>query len=97
MSSAARGPFQLGVNSATLAGNMSTPPVVIGDVIAGKYVVERVIGEGGMGVVLAARHLELEQRVAIKFLLPEIAEQGMAAERFRREARAAARIRGQHV
>jgi serine/threonine protein kinase len=76
---------------------MSAPPVVIGDVIAGKYVVERIIGEGGMGVVLAARHLELEQRVAIKFLLPEIAEQGMAAERFRREARAAARIRGQHV
>jgi serine/threonine protein kinase len=76
---------------------MSAPPVVIGDVIAGKYVVERIIGEGGMGVVLAARHLELEQRVAIKFLLPEIAEQGMAAERFRREARAAARIRGQHI
>ena len=50
-----------------------------------------------MGVVFAARHRELEQRVAIKFLLPEFAEQGMAAERFRREARAAARMRGEHV
>src|SRR5262245_58951290 len=84
-------------NSATVAGNMGSPPVAIGDVIADKYTVERVVGEGGMGVVYAARHLELDQRVAIKFLLPEIAQQGMAAERFRREARAAARIRGEHV
>jgi serine/threonine protein kinase len=76
---------------------MATPPVAIGDVIADKYSVERAIGEGGMGVVFAARHRELDQRVAIKFLLPEIAQQGMAAERFRREARAAARIRGEHV
>jgi serine/threonine protein kinase len=76
---------------------MATSPVGIGDVIAGKYIVERVIGEGGMGIVVAARHRELEQRVAIKFLLPEIAEQGMAAERFRREARSAARMRGAHV
>jgi serine/threonine-protein kinase len=73
------------------------PPVEIGDVIAGKYTVEAIIGEGGMGVVVAARHLELDQRVAIKFLLPEIATQGTAAERFRREARSAARIRGEHV
>jgi eukaryotic-like serine/threonine-protein kinase len=76
---------------------MGSPPVAIGDVIADKYGVERAIGEGGMGVVYAARHRELDQRVAIKFLLPEIAQQGMAAERFRREARAAARIRGEHV
>jgi serine/threonine protein kinase len=76
---------------------MRAPPVNPGDIIADKYVVEGVIGDGGMGVVLAARHRELEQRVAIKFLLPEIAEQGQAAERFRREARAVARIRGEHV
>jgi serine/threonine protein kinase len=76
---------------------MTVPPVGIGELIAGKYVVERVIGEGGMGVVVAARHLELDQRVAIKCLLSEIAEQGMAAERFRREARAAAKMRGEHV
>jgi serine/threonine protein kinase len=76
---------------------MPAPPVSFGDVIAGKYVVEGVIGDGGMGVVVAARHRELEQRVAIKFLLPEIAEQGQAAERFRRETRAVARIRGEHI
>ena len=76
---------------------MAAPPIAIGDVLAGKYVIERAIGEGGMGIVFAARHRELEQRVAIKFLLPEFAEQGMAAERFRREARAAARMRGEHI
>ena len=76
---------------------MAVSPVSVGDLIAGKYLVESVIGEGGMGVVVAARHLELEQRVAIKFLLPAIAEQELAAQRFRREARAAARIRGEHV
>jgi serine/threonine-protein kinase len=84
-------------NSATVKGIMGSTPAAIGDVIADKYSVERVVGEGGMGVVYAARHLELDQKVAIKFLLPEIAQQGMAAERFRREARAAARIRGEHV
>ena len=68
-----------------------------GDVVAGKYQVERVLGEGGMGVVIAARHLELDQRVAVKFLLPEIAKRSDAAERFRREARAAVKIRSEHV
>lgn len=76
---------------------MAVCPVSVGDSIAGKYIVESVIGEGGMGVVVAARHVELDQRVAIKFLLPAIAEQELAAQRFRREARAAAKIRGEHV
>lgn len=76
---------------------MATPPVGIGEVVAGKYVIEHTIGEGGMGIVLAARHHELERRVAIKFLLPEFAQEAMAAERFRREARASARMRGEHV
>jgi serine/threonine-protein kinase len=67
------------------------------DVIAGKYRVERIIGRGGMGIVVAAWHLELDQRVALKFLLPELVERGDAAERFRREARAAARIKSEHV
>ena len=72
-------------------------PVNEGDLIAGKYAVERVLGDGGMGVVVAARHLELGERVALKFLLPEAAKIPEACLRFVREARAAARIKGEHV
>jgi serine/threonine-protein kinase len=68
-----------------------------GDVLDGKYRVERVLGEGGMGVVVAARHLMLEEQVALKFLQPEIARQGEAVARFLREARAAVRIKSEHV
>jgi eukaryotic-like serine/threonine-protein kinase len=68
-----------------------------GDVLAGKYRVERVLGEGGMGVVLAAQHLQLETRVAIKLLLPELLASPEAVSRFVREARAAARITNEHV
>jgi serine/threonine protein kinase len=76
---------------------MEDSPFREGDVIAGKYRIERVLGEGGMGVVVAAQHLELERRVAVKFLLPEIAKRSDAAERFRREARAAVKITSEHV
>ncbi|HVR21639.1 MAG TPA: serine/threonine-protein kinase [Polyangiaceae bacterium] len=72
-------------------------PVREGDLISGKYAVERVLGDGGMGVVFAARHLELGERVALKFLLPEAAKNPEACQRFVREARAAARIKGEHV
>ena len=68
-----------------------------GETIAGKYRVDRVIGVGGMGVVMAAHHLELDTRVAIKFLLPETAASSEAVERFAREARAAVRIKNEHV
>jgi serine/threonine protein kinase len=67
------------------------------ETVAGKYRIGRTLGEGGMGIVVAARHLELDQMVAIKFLRTELAEQSAAAERFRREARAAARIRSPHI
>src|SRR5256885_11586613 len=67
------------------------------EIIAGKYRVEGIIGRGGMGVVVGAWHLELDQRVALKFLIPELVDRGEAAERFRREARAAARIKSEHV
>jgi serine/threonine-protein kinase len=76
---------------------MANAPVRENEMVAGKYRVERTLGAGGMGVVVAAKHVELDQTVAIKFLLPEIAEHGASAERFRREARAAARIRSEHV
>ncbi|WP_437730329.1 serine/threonine-protein kinase [Sorangium sp. So ce1335] len=72
-------------------------PVSVGDVLADKYEVERVLGEGGMGVVVAARHLLLGERVAIKFLLPKARERADLVARFLREGQAAARIRSEHV
>lgn len=74
-----------------------TPLPRPGDVLVGKYRVERVIGEGGMGVVVAARHIELDDHVAIKFLLPEIAQKSDVLARFLSEAKAARRIRSEHV
>jgi eukaryotic-like serine/threonine-protein kinase len=68
-----------------------------GEVLAGKYEVERTIGMGGMGVVVAARHLQLDERVALKFLLPEALEIPEAVARFAREARAAVKIKSDHV
>jgi len=68
-----------------------------GDVIAGKYRIDRVLGQGGMGVVLAATNLHLEQRVALKFLLPGHRSEPRVVERFLREARASARLRSEHV
>jgi len=68
-----------------------------GVVVAGKYRVERPLGEGGMGIVVAATHLGLEQHVAIKFLLPEAARNKIAVERFLREARVAAMVKSEYV
>lgn len=76
---------------------MADSPVTEGQILAGKYRVERVLGSGGMGVVVAAWHLELEQRVAVKFLHPLALERADTAERFRREARSAAKIKSEHV
>jgi eukaryotic-like serine/threonine-protein kinase len=73
------------------------PPVVPGDVVAGKYRVERIIGKGGMGIVVAAKNVKLDQEVALKFLTKNALEVPGVVERFEREARAAARIRCEHV
>jgi serine/threonine protein kinase len=68
-----------------------------GDIIAGKYRIDRVLGAGAMGVVVAAHHLKLDERVAIKFLQPEALANAEAVVRFEREARAAVRIKSEHV
>src|SRR5262245_24601064 len=68
-----------------------------GDILDGKYRVDSVLGSGGMGVVIAAHHLGLDQQVAIKLLLPEVLEDPEAAARFEREARAAAKIKNEHI
>jgi len=75
----------------------ASAPVKEGDILAGKYRVERILGSGGMGVVVAATHLKLGTHVAIKFLLPSQSEETEAVDRFLREARNAARIESEHV
>ncbi len=68
-----------------------------GDVVAGKYRIDKVIGMGGMGCVVAAQHLLLNQKVAIKFVLPAGANSQQYTARFFREAQTAAAIKSEHV
>ncbi len=67
-----------------------------GDVIAGKFQIERILGEGGMGYVVAARHLQLGQMVALKFIRDEVCTTEFKA-RFLREARNTVRLKSKHV
>ncbi len=68
-----------------------------GNVLAGTYRIDHVLGAGGMGIILAGRHLELDQRVAIKALRKESMEDPELVARFLREARASAKIKSEHV
>jgi serine/threonine-protein kinase len=68
-----------------------------GDVVGGKYVCENLLGAGGMGAVLSARHTQLGQKVAIKVLLPAALKNPLASERFLREARSVIALRSEHV
>ncbi len=76
---------------------MSKSSVQIGDVIAGKYRVERILGIGGMGVVAAARHVDLDELRAVKFMRSKAKASATAAERFMREAKAIVRLKSEHV
>jgi serine/threonine-protein kinase len=68
-----------------------------GTILAGKYRVERVLGQGGMGIVVQATHLQLHQPVAVKFLLPEVLTNPEVVQRFLREAQAVVRLKSEHV
>jgi eukaryotic-like serine/threonine-protein kinase len=70
------------------------PTLSPGQIIADKYRIDSVIGTGGMGVVIAATHVELEQRVAIK-LLRDASDDSIA--RFKREARLLVKLKSEHV
>src|SRR5690242_2242846 len=76
---------------------MTTTALKVGSTIAGKYRIDTLLGEGGMGIVFAAWHLELEQNVAIKLLTDEAMKNKVVVERFEREARAAVKIKSRHV
>jgi eukaryotic-like serine/threonine-protein kinase len=69
----------------------------VGEVVAEKYRIKQVLGQGGMGVVLAAHHLVLQHVVALKLMNPSRATSEVDAARFAREARAAARLKSEHA
>ena len=72
-------------------------PVQEGEVVAGKYRIERFLGSGGMGVVMAARHLTLGEPVALKFVTEGRGGDPEALGRMMREARATFRLRSEHT
>ncbi len=75
------------------------PDVVVapGTVLAGKYRVEGSLGVGGMGVVVAAKHLQLDRTVALKILRVSLGQSPSVRKRFSREGRAVARIKSEHI
>ena len=77
--------------------NESVPAARPGTLLGGKYRVERELARGGMGIVVIATHLKLDRPVAIKLLGLTGKDPSLVAARFLREARAAARLRGDHV
>jgi serine/threonine protein kinase len=68
-----------------------------GDLVGGKYLLVRVIGQGGMAVVFEATHPRLQQRLAIKVLRPDVQDFEDVMARFEREARATSRLRSAHT
>jgi eukaryotic-like serine/threonine-protein kinase len=72
-------------------------PVRLGELIAEKYRVDRVLGRGAMGVVVAATHLQLQRLRAIKLMLPHILSSSGAAECFLREAWTTSALESEHV
>lgn len=72
-------------------------PIPAGTEFLGKYTVVRTLGIGGMGIVVAAHHVGLGELHAIKFLMPGVLGHAQAMQRFEREARAAARLRSEHI
>jgi eukaryotic-like serine/threonine-protein kinase len=70
---------------------------VVGSTVGGKYRIDRAIGAGGMGTVVAATHIGLGSPVALKFLNEKIRDSSNSLQRFTREARASAQLRSEHV
>lgn len=76
---------------------MTDYPALVGKIIADKYRVDRLLGQGGMGLVYLAQHVDLARPVAVKLIRRELMETESVAERFLLEARAAAKIQSEHV
>src|SRR5262249_45072836 len=79
------------------APSMPPPDPLVGRTIDGRYLVEEVIGEGGMGLVYRARHTVLNKRLALKVLRPDVSKEEEIMLRFRQEAQSASAIGNQHI
>ncbi|MCK9522095.1 MAG: serine/threonine protein kinase [Proteobacteria bacterium] len=77
--------------------DIETPDPLLGTVVHERYRILEKLGEGGMGVVYAAEHIEIEKRVAVKLLRDDFSKKPDIVERFRQEARAASRIGNPHI
>lgn len=91
---AARGGFGESVVGPIASGSARVP---IGTLVGDKYRVERVLREGAMGIVLAARHAQLDELVAIKCIRAAVPWSAELLARFAREAKACARLRSEHI
>ena len=93
--------LDFGVGGDTTPGGVapSNPPPdpLVGRTIDGRYFIEEVLGEGGMGLVYAARHSILGKRLAIKVLRPEVSKDEEIITRFRQEAQSASAIGNEHI
>lgn len=76
---------------------MSVTQLPAGSILADKFLVEKVLGRGGMAIVFKAKHLMMERPVAIKMMLPEVASDKTTARRFQREAKNASMLRHPNV
>jgi len=81
----------------TASTQKPAPPLEIGAMVAEKYRIEALLGEGGMGFVFAALHVQLGHRVALKVLHSSAISDREVTERFLREGRALARLQGEHI
>jgi serine/threonine-protein kinase len=79
------------------ATESATDSIRSGDTVNGKYRIESLLGEGGAGTVFVARNLELDERVALKFLKPELLAEPDVVSRFLREAKTASAIKDEYV
>ena len=68
------------------------PESLVGVTLSARYLIEKLIGEGGMGAVYQAQHTHMRKRVAVKVLHPEMSRMSEVVARFEREAMAAAHI-----
>src|SRR4051812_17547214 len=81
----------------TASSTMPAVDPLLGQTMAGRYHIQRKLGEGGMGAVYLATHMVLEKQVALKVLHGEFARKPDLVERFMQEAKAASRIRHENV